>query len=149
VGFGAQQVKTTSGPQSIDVRNPASSTIRLGAISAGGENPGDFAVDGDGCSGAALAPGGGCTVQVTFTPTVEGLRSATVDFANLGDGSTATVALKGAGQSPSGGTGDNVTPPPAGNDAVTPSQETTTRGGNPKQTKPSQSSGGQTTGGSG
>jgi len=153
LSFGDQPVKTSSDAQSIQVANQASSTVQLGSISPGGANPGDFAVDGSACAGA-LAPGSGCTVTVTFTPTDTGPRTATVDFADLGDGSTAQVPLSGNGCVPektcpgAGGTQDNTAPPASGNTATAP-PVTPPSAGKPKLSNPNASGGGQTTGGTG
>ncbi|HEX3316679.1 MAG TPA: choice-of-anchor D domain-containing protein [Solirubrobacteraceae bacterium] len=144
VSFGDQAVEHTSGPRSIDVANQGSGPAQLGAVTAGGADPGDFTIGSDDCSGATLDAGESCKVTVTFTPPVPGPRTATVDFADLGNGSTASVPLSGNGSS--GKTQDNVTPSPkttSTSGAPPPSTPTPSRG----QPKPAQ--GAQTTGGPG
>jgi hypothetical protein len=148
LSFGDQPVDTTSDAQSIPVANQSSSTVQLGSISPGGSNAGDFAVDGSACTGP-LAPGTGCTVTVTFTPASRGPRTGTVDFADLGDGTSAQVPLSGNGCVPektcpgAGGTQDNTTSTPS--ETTTPPPVQTPSAGKPKLSKPTTTDSGQTT----
>jgi len=47
--------------------------------------------------GAAVAPGGSCAIQVTFTPATAGPRSATISIPDNAPGAPHTVALTGSG----------------------------------------------------
>ena len=74
----------------------------------GGVNSGDFSVTaGSGsqtvdCHGATVQPGGSCTIQVTFTPTGTGSRTAQLTiYANVYGGQLPIVELSGTG-SPAG-----------------------------------------------
>jgi hypothetical protein len=59
---------------------------------------GDFSVPAAGNTcGATVMPGGSCTVQVAFTPTVGGTRAGSVSFADDAAGSPQMVALAGVG----------------------------------------------------
>ena len=70
VGFGDQVVGTTSAPQVLAFTATASSgTITIDSIAISG----DFA-QASNCVGS-FAPGTGCTISVTFTPTAVGLRA--------------------------------------------------------------------------
>src|SRR5262249_52959042 len=46
-----------------------------------------------------LQPGASCTINVTFSPTVPGLRTATVNIADGAIGAPQTIALRGGGVS--------------------------------------------------
>jgi VCBS repeat-containing protein len=100
VAFGSQVVGTTSSAQSVTLTNsgPGSLTIASATVSA------DFALatTGTSCpySGGAVAPGGTCTVDVTFTPTATGPLSGSVTIVDNDHGiasSTQTVSLSGTG----------------------------------------------------
>jgi hypothetical protein len=59
--------------------------------------PGDFTITGDSCTGA-LAAGGSCNIDVEFTPTAAGLRSAVLTATDAsGDVSTIYVAGRTSG----------------------------------------------------
>ena len=101
-------------------------------VSIGGANAGDFAIAGDECGNRTLPANAPCAVAVTFTPTAIGQRTATVDFADVGNGSPAQVVLTGTGcrgetcsgtvdAPPSDGT---TTSPPPSVGGTTPTQAT-------------------------
>ena len=82
-GFGNQLVGTTSGEQTVTIRNLPTATADLtftggatSAIALGGTDAGQFARSTN--CGASLAVGASCTVTVTFRPTGTGARSATL-----------------------------------------------------------------------
>lgn len=66
-------------PAAFSVTNSGNAALGIGAVSLAGVDPEDFRIVEDGCSGSMLAPDGGCTVSVTFSPTGAGGRSATVE----------------------------------------------------------------------
>jgi len=140
VDFRDQPVKRPSRPRSIEVVNQESGEAQLGAISKSGADAGDFDVDTGSCAGASLAPGEACTVAVTFTPTASGTRTAAVEFADLGDGRAAQVALSGNGV---GGTQDDTTSTP--NETTAPPAVSTPPVGKPKRSTPTTTDSGQTT----
>jgi len=60
----------------------------------------DFALAGGTCAkGQTLAAGAGCTVALSFRPTLAGTRSGTLSVAHNGAGGASTVALTGLGGS--------------------------------------------------
>ena len=63
-----------------------------------GANSGDFSQTNT-CT-SALAPGNGCTVSVTFTPTAGGTRLAMLAIAGSVSGNTPTISLSGISESP-------------------------------------------------
>jgi uncharacterized repeat protein (TIGR01451 family) len=97
VSFGSQEIGTTSSAQTVTLTSSGSAPLNVSGVSVGGTNAGDYAISNDGCSGKSLAPGQNCTVQVTFTPSATGARSATLSFADNAAGSPQTVALSGTG----------------------------------------------------
>jgi hypothetical protein len=97
--FGNQTGNTTSPPRTVTLSNTGTAVLTIFSIGLTGTNPGDFAISGTTC-GASLAAGANCSINVTFTPTVNGGRSASlaiIDNSNGVPGSTQTVALTGTG----------------------------------------------------
>jgi hypothetical protein len=74
VNFGDQKVGTHSRPAAFTFSNRGTVALNISSIVLGGANPGDFSQTNN-CP-ASLAPGGHCTIRVTFTPTQTGARSA-------------------------------------------------------------------------
>jgi len=90
--FASQAVGTASSAQPVTLMNAGSLPLSATAI----EISGDFS-ETDTCQGSAVAPGGNCTIQVTFVPTAPGSRMGQITiFANVYGGQL-TVALSGTG----------------------------------------------------
>src|SRR5262249_16605670 len=89
--FGAQDVGTTSAAQSLTLRNSGSAAVTISSVATTGE----FA-QSNGCGGS-LAPGAGCTVSVTFTPSGMGARSGTLTLTDDAPDSPQIVPLSGSG----------------------------------------------------
>mgnify|MGYP003587937521 FL=1 len=107
VGFGEQQTGSTSGTLTVTVTNTGSAplTFAAGAVTLGGDQPGQFSLGEDTCAGGSVPAAGTCTVKVRFAPTSTGVKTATLRFASNAAGSPHVVALTGTGTTP-------VTPPP-------------------------------------
>jgi hypothetical protein len=103
--LGSTLVGTTTATKTITVSNDATVPLALSGMAITGPNAGDFALTGGTCPAAgnvAPAPGapGTCTVTVSFTPTAQGARSATLNIADNVAAGPLTVALTGAGTVP-------------------------------------------------
>ena len=98
--FGSLLVGETSAATTFTVENTGGGVSDALAVALGGSAAGDFSIDADTCAGAELAVGDTCTIDVTFTPTAEGNRSAqlTVSADNLA--ANLTASLSGTGASP-------------------------------------------------
>jgi len=94
-----QLVGTSSGDQSVSVTNVGTRPLLVSGVGVGGAHPADFAATSN-CTPAPLAPGSSCSVQVAFTPTVTGLRSAEVSVVDDGPLSPQQVAVGGYGAGP-------------------------------------------------
>jgi hypothetical protein len=70
--------------------------LNINSISITGLNASDFAQSNT--CGAAVAAGGTCTINVTFNPSVSGIRFAAVSIADNANGSPQLVSLTGSGQ---------------------------------------------------
>lgn len=87
-------VGTNSAPLTFAMGNVAFGTTRITDIAITGAHPDDFAVVQDGCDGVSLDAGVTCQLQVIFTPTAGGRRSAQVVVTSR-DGAYATMLLSG------------------------------------------------------
>lgn len=93
IGFNPQQTTTTSGTQLAVLTNTGTGPLNITSISAAG----DFAVTHN-CP-AAVAPGDGCTLRVTFSPSATGPISGSINIVddNIPGGTTQQIQLTGTG----------------------------------------------------
>ncbi|HET7015096.1 MAG TPA: choice-of-anchor D domain-containing protein [Streptosporangiaceae bacterium] len=89
--FASQTVNTTSGAQTVTVKNTGTATASVSGISASG----DFAQTNN--CGTSIAAGASCTASVTFTPTASGTRTGVLTITGNASNSPTTVALTGTG----------------------------------------------------
>jgi hypothetical protein len=93
VNYGSVTVATKKA-QTVILTNNQSKTLTITSITLGGTDPGDFSEKST--CGTSRKAGWDCTITVTFTPTVTGTRSATL---NIQDAvGTQTVQLNGTGK---------------------------------------------------
>ena len=90
--FALQNIGSTSAAQRATLTNTGSAALNITSISASG----DYSVL-DNC-GAGIGAGGSCTMDVTFTPVVSGIRSGTLTLITDAPGGPHTVGLSGTGQ---------------------------------------------------
>ena len=117
LSFGNQQVNTTSAVRVVTLHNSGNAALTINSIGLSGSNSGDFHQQNT-CpsSSSTLAAGASCTISVTFTPSAEGSRSASLTITDNASGSPQSVALSGTGvlgMPPTGS--DPYAQPPADN----------------------------------
>jgi hypothetical protein len=99
VAFSSQTVNTTSAtPQVVTVKNTGNANLNItAAASLSGANAADFAIAaGTTCTnGAAVAPNATCVINITFTPSAAGARSATLSITDNAAGSPQTLGITG------------------------------------------------------
>jgi phospholipase C len=97
VSFGNQTVgKTSSTPMTL-ANTSSTTSIHVTGIAITGAAASDY-TESDNCTNqSSIAPGGSCTITVTFTPSVKGFRAATMSISDDGGGSPQNVALTGTG----------------------------------------------------
>src|SRR5208282_4563012 len=78
--YDAQIVGTPSAPETSTLTNTGTAALDITSITLGGGDPGDFA-ETNNCP-AVLNPGAGCEINVTFTPSANGDRIASVTIAD-------------------------------------------------------------------
>ncbi len=96
LNFGAQVINTTSQAQTVTLTNNGTASLSISGINIGGSNASDFAQTNN-CPNA-LATNANCTINVTFTPSAAGNRSASLNISDNAQGSPQGVALSGLGQ---------------------------------------------------
>jgi uncharacterized repeat protein (TIGR01451 family) len=94
--FGNEPVGQTSTAQLFTVQNTGNADLHMSGASASG----DFAISSDTCTATAVAPGGTCTISVTFTPTQTGSRAGTLTISDDAADSPQLVSLTGTGTQP-------------------------------------------------
>jgi hypothetical protein len=95
INFGNQKVGTSSSPVPVTLSNQGTITLSISQIEIGGADPSDFSQTNN--CGTTLAAGAQCTIQVTFTPTQTGARSAEIQVQDDVNPSPQDVALGGTG----------------------------------------------------
>jgi uncharacterized protein (TIGR03382 family) len=98
LSFAATTVGQSASGLSTTLSNTGNAALTVGTISVSGTAAGDYSISGGTCSnGTSLAAGTSCTVQVGFTPSASGTRSASLVIAHNATGGSSTVALAGTG----------------------------------------------------
>ena len=95
--FNGQAPTTTSAAQTVTLHNNESTTLNVTTAAVTGANASDYVKGTDTCTGAALASGGTCTVQVSFRPPSLGGFPASLTFTDSASDSPQNVALDGMG----------------------------------------------------
>ena len=106
-----------SAPLTLTVTDAGNTPLSLSGLTFAGADPGDFIVSSDGCLGS-IAAGKSCQLTVSFAPTAQGSRSATLQITSNDPAGPAIVDLSGTGgpppQGPAGPTGPPGTTGPPG-----------------------------------
>ena len=95
--FSSQNVGTTSAAKVVTLSNIGTTSLTGISISDTGTNAADFSQTTT--CGTTLAAGSSCTINVTFSPSASGSRSATLRIADSDPTSPQQVALAGTGMS--------------------------------------------------
>jgi hypothetical protein len=96
LSFGSQPNATTSAAQTITLSNGGGAALNITGLAITGADAGDFAEVADTC-GSSLAAGGTCTIEVTFTPSASGQRTATLSITDNASGSPQAASFTGTG----------------------------------------------------
>ena len=92
MNFGTQLVGGAGLSHEVTVTNISNSPASLSSATIGG--PSEFAISGNSCTGQ-LAPHQSCAVTVSFTPAIDGSRTATLNLS--GSSSSASIPLIASG----------------------------------------------------
>jgi hypothetical protein len=96
--FTSEYVGMKSATQMIQLVNNGTASLDITNISIGGADSGDFA-ETNNCP-ASLPAGSSCTIDVTFTPSAAGERTATIIATDNASGSPQAANLSGMGLAP-------------------------------------------------
>ncbi|HRW08390.1 MAG TPA: choice-of-anchor D domain-containing protein, partial [Caldilineaceae bacterium] len=103
IDFGEVNTGSTAPAQAVTIESLGDVSLSINTISLSGTDAGQFAISSNDC-GASVSAGGSCTVQMTFSPTASGSRSALlVITSDDNDEGTVNVALTGTTPGSSGG----------------------------------------------
>lgn len=97
LGFGQERVRVPSDARTVTVTNSGTAPLTLGSTLLTGASPGDFEKSFDTCSGAVVAVGATCRVDVAFLPQAVGDTSATLRLPSDDPAGPLDVALTGTG----------------------------------------------------
>ena len=96
--FASIKVSSSSSPQTFTVHNAGYADLVVGPIKITGKKADQFAIQNDNVTNKTIIPGGSATLQVVFTPTSTGAKSATLYIpSNDPDEATVLVSLSGSG----------------------------------------------------
>jgi hypothetical protein len=96
--FAAQPLGTTSSPQSVTLTNSGTGPLNVSSVAITGTNSGDFPLT-NACP-SALAVGANCQISVSFAPTANGPRSASLAVTDNAPGTPQIIPLSGSGGLP-------------------------------------------------
>jgi len=98
VAFSSQVINTTSTAKTVTVTSTGTTSLSIPTITITGANASDFAATNN-CT-ASMAPAAKCTITLTYTPSVLGAETATLNVADNASSSPQRVALTGTGIAP-------------------------------------------------
>jgi len=97
LSFGNLALGTVSAAQTIILINSGNAALSIAGLAVSGANAGNF-IETNNC-GSSVAAGANCAINVTFTPSVIGAATATLNISDNVSGSPQTVSLSGTGAS--------------------------------------------------
>jgi hypothetical protein len=92
INFGNQTLNNISDPLAVTLTNPGSLPLTITSVSASG----DFAQTNN-CGQIVPGGGGTCTIQITFTPAITGLRTDQISITDNAAGNPQVVTVTGTG----------------------------------------------------
>jgi len=98
LAFESETTGSSSAVLSTLMSNTGNAALNISGVAMGGANSGDFTETNDCLS--TLPAGSNCVLDVTFTPTAAGARSASLAVSDNAGGSPQTVSLTGTGLAP-------------------------------------------------
>lgn len=97
IDFKDQVTKKASKPQRIVVTNTGGKELYINSVVLEGDNKEDFTLRNDTCTGATVAAGKSCVIDVIFTPGATERRKAVVAITDSAVDSPQKVAMTGNG----------------------------------------------------
>jgi hypothetical protein len=94
--FGSINVGKTTSSQFVTLTNSGNLATTISGTPISGPNASDFAISSSSC-GSSLAVGASCQINMTFTPSASGLRTALLTINDNVPGNPVTATLTGTG----------------------------------------------------
>jgi hypothetical protein len=95
ITFASQAVGSSSPVSGATLFNTGNALLSISSISITGANAGDFSQTNT--CGVSVAAGGSCNINVVFSPTAAGTRTATISIADNALGTPQSINLTGTG----------------------------------------------------
>jgi hypothetical protein len=95
LAFGSQNLSSPK-TLALTITNTGTAALNITGTSLSGPNSADFTAALNTCS-SPFSPGGNCSLNVTFTPSIAGVESATLTVTDNAGSGTQTVSLTGTG----------------------------------------------------
>jgi YVTN family beta-propeller protein len=103
LSFGEQPVGTRAPDQTVTVTNTGTAPLHVTRADLGGVGAGPFEIDGDECSGKAIAPDATCDLEVGFRASTAGRYAAELSLDSDAVATAPSVTLEGTAFTPEGG----------------------------------------------
>jgi 6-phosphogluconolactonase (cycloisomerase 2 family) len=100
IAFGSITVGQSSSSKLVTLTNTGDQALAVNTIGLTGANPSDFLATPNCSVPTVLSPNATCTVSVVFSPTVSGIRQASLSTSNNALGSPQSILLGGNGAAP-------------------------------------------------
>lgn len=95
LAFGSVNLGTSSAAQTATLSNSGNAALLLGTLSTGST---EFTINGGSCvANGSVAAGTSCTVNIGFTPSTAGARSASLVVTHNASGASSSTSLSGTG----------------------------------------------------
>ena len=95
--FGSVDPGSSSSTQAFTITNTGTNNLYINTITKTGVNSDEFTLQDDNCSNTTVAPSGTCTVEVIFSPTTSGSKSASLSVPSNAPTSPTSISLTGTG----------------------------------------------------
>jgi hypothetical protein len=95
--FENQPLNTPSPEQEVTITSTGNQPVQVRQVTKAGDNPQDFDVTNDGCSGKSLQPQEACSVSVRFRPSARASRKGSIEITDSSGDAPHIVMLAGTG----------------------------------------------------
>ncbi len=94
--FAGRVLGSVSPPKILTITNTGHGLLQVTGAQITSGATGDFMISADTCTGVSIQPGGKCRLEVSFSPTAQGPRRATLELSSDDPSGTRLISLSGA-----------------------------------------------------
>lgn len=109
--FGEQRTGTASSSKVAELINQGNARLKVTGVQLVGDDPSEFEIRADSCSGQTIPVGQSCDVWIRFTPDTAGSKEASLRLTDNAPDSPQAVTLTGTGTTPPDPPVPDTTPP--------------------------------------